>query len=86
MRPRGHRARYGCGDDPENLGYVALAFDSLGDASMCKGRAATEMLDAYDAPHYLGRQSFVAGSRVTIIGWSMTRIVAPARVPLLPRR
>jgi dienelactone hydrolase len=65
-------------------GYVGLALDSLGDAAMCNGSAgvgaAAEMLDAYAALRYLSGQSFVAGSRMAIMGWSMGGTAALAAV------
>jgi dienelactone hydrolase len=59
----------------KSWGYVALALDSLGSANLCAGRGipgvAAEIVDAYAALRYLGAQSFVAGARVAVMGWSM---------------
>jgi dienelactone hydrolase len=62
----------------KSWGYVALALDTLGDANMCAegGGAVAEVFDAYAALRYLTAQSFVAGNRVAVMGYSMGGIAA----------
>ena len=62
----------------KSWGYVALALDSLGDANMCAGGGGVtaELFDAYAALHYLTAQSFVAGNRIAVMGYSMGGIAA----------
>jgi len=58
-------------------GYVALALDSLGKASMCEARfgpllgSDAEAADAYGALRYLSAQAFVDPQRIVIMGYSM---------------
>lgn len=65
-------------------GYVALTLDSLGAANVCEGRGAAgagaEVLDAYAGLRYLAAQSYVAGARVAVMGWSMGGDAALAAV------
>jgi dienelactone hydrolase len=66
----------------KSWGYVALAIDSLGDANVCAkaGGTAAEVFDANAALRYLTAQSFVAGGRIAIMGYSMGATAALATV------
>jgi dienelactone hydrolase len=68
----------------KSWGYIGLALDSLGAANVCEGRsvagAGAEVLDAYAGLRYLTAQSFVAGARIAVMGWSMGGDAALAAV------
>jgi dienelactone hydrolase len=59
----------------KSLGYVAIALDSLGDASACTGdipdSALAEAFDAYAALDWLAEQDYVDPDRVALLGFSM---------------